>query len=204
MSKIPPQQLLDAVKSVLAPTKPRKFLESVDLQVNLKNYDTQKDKRFSGSLRLPNTCKPNMTVCIICDAQMEDIAKKDNLTTQTMDDLKKLNKNKKLVKKLCSQYDAFLAAESVIKTILRDARGQPEGEDPRHAVDGEVPAEEGSVPGHMRWPREDDRGGAAPEHRPDAQLPGVAPEEELAELEVGVPEVDHGHPSPYLLRNQGL
>jgi hypothetical protein len=49
MSKIPPQQLLDAVKSVLAPTKPRKFLESVDLQVNLKNYDTQKDKRFSGS-----------------------------------------------------------------------------------------------------------------------------------------------------------
>ena len=36
-----------------------------------------------------------------------------------MDDLKKLNKNKKLVKKMCSGFDAFLASESIIKTIPR-------------------------------------------------------------------------------------
>ena len=34
-----------------------------------------------------------------------------------MDDLKKLNKNKKQVKKLCNQYDAFLASDSLIKNI---------------------------------------------------------------------------------------
>ena len=33
--------------------------------------------------------------------------------------LKKLNKNKKLVKKLSKQYHAFLASESVIKQIPR-------------------------------------------------------------------------------------
>lgn len=33
--------------------------------------------------------------------------------------LKKLNKNKKLVKKLAKQYHAFLASESVIKQIPR-------------------------------------------------------------------------------------
>ena len=32
--------------------KPRKFLESVDLQIGLKNYDPQKDKRFSGTVKL--------------------------------------------------------------------------------------------------------------------------------------------------------
>jgi len=119
MSKISAQVLQDAIKEVLTKRKERKFLESIDLQVNLKNYDAQKDKRFAGTLRLPNICRPNMKVCIIADLQQEDQAKKQNLTTMNMEDLKKLNKNKKLVKKMCSQYDAFLASESIIKTIPR-------------------------------------------------------------------------------------
>jgi len=119
MSKIPPAQLMEAIQTILKDRKPRKFKESVDLQVNLKNYDPQKDKRFSGSLRLPNVCRPRMKVCVLCDLVHEDIAKKQGLITQNQDDLKKLNKNKKLVKKLCNQYDAFLASESIIKTIPR-------------------------------------------------------------------------------------
>lgn len=35
------------------------------------------------------------------------------------DDLKKLNKNKKLIKKLARKYDAFLASEALIKQIPR-------------------------------------------------------------------------------------
>ena len=34
-----------------AEEKKRKFLESVDLQIGLKNYDPQKDKRFSGTVK---------------------------------------------------------------------------------------------------------------------------------------------------------
>ena len=120
MSKIPPTVLSDAIKSIIdgAKTqKPRKFDESIDLQVNLKSYDVNRDKRFSGSIRLPNIARPRLSICIICDLQQEDIAKKQSLITQNMDDLKKLNKNKKLVKKFCSQYDYFLASESIIKTI---------------------------------------------------------------------------------------
>jgi len=119
MSKIPPQQMLEAIATILKERKPRKFVESVDLQVNLKNYDVQKDKRFAGSLRLPVTCRPRMTVACICDLAQVDAAKKAGLATMTMEDLKKLNKNKKLVKKFCSGYDAFLASESIIKTIPR-------------------------------------------------------------------------------------
>ena len=119
MSKIPPQQMLEAINQILTTRKERKFKESVDLQVNLKNYDVQKDKRFAGSLRLPVNCRPRMTVCVICDLAMVDTATKAGLAHQTMDDLKKLNKNKKLVKKMCAGYDAFLASESIIKTIPR-------------------------------------------------------------------------------------
>ena len=35
------------------------------------------------------------------------------------DDLKKLNKNKKLIKKLARKYDAFVASDSLIKQIPR-------------------------------------------------------------------------------------
>jgi large subunit ribosomal protein L10Ae len=119
MSKIPPAILLDAIKTILTERKPRKFTESIDLQVNLKNYDVAKDKRFAGQVRLPNACRPAMKVCVICDLIHEEQAKKQNLTSMNMEDLKKLNKNKKLVKKMCAGFDAFLASESIIKTIPR-------------------------------------------------------------------------------------
>ena len=119
MSKIPPQQLMESIQTILKDRKERKFKESIDLQVNLKNYDPQKDKRFSGSIKLPNTCRPRMTVCLICDLRDEDLAKKAGVPTQNQDELKKLNKNKKLVKKLCNQYDAFLCSEAIIKNVPR-------------------------------------------------------------------------------------
>eukprot|EP00757_Euglenozoa_sp_SAG-D1_P022263 gene22263-8805_t len=60
MSKLAPAQVQEAIKAVLdgAAEKKRNFKESVDLQVNLKNYDTQKDKRFSGTQRLKFVCRP--------------------------------------------------------------------------------------------------------------------------------------------------
>jgi len=119
MSKIPPAQLADAIKAIIGDRKQRKFTESIDLQVNLKNYDVNKDKRFSGSLRLPNICRPRLKVTVICDLAQEDQAKKAGLVVSNMEDLKKLNKNKKLVKKYCATADAFLASESIIKTIPR-------------------------------------------------------------------------------------
>lgn len=33
-----------------------RFLETVELQISLKNYDPQKDKRFSGTVRLAPFC----------------------------------------------------------------------------------------------------------------------------------------------------
>ena len=34
--------------------KKRNFTETIELQVTLKNYDPQRDKRFSGTFKLPN------------------------------------------------------------------------------------------------------------------------------------------------------
>jgi len=99
--------------------KNRKFTETVELQIGLKNYDPQRDKRFSGTVKLPHLPRPRMSICILADAADIDRAKLIELEYMSVDDLKKLNKNKKLVKKLAKKYDAFLASDALIKQIPR-------------------------------------------------------------------------------------
>ena len=48
--------------------KPRKFTETIELQIGLKNYDPQKDKRFSGTVKLPYMPRPQMKVCCLSAA----------------------------------------------------------------------------------------------------------------------------------------
>lgn len=87
--------LLEGSKS-----KPRKFMETIELQIGLKNYDPQKDKRFSGTVKLPYIPRPRMRVCVLGDVKHCEQAQAIQVDAKAVEDLKKLNKNKKLVKKL--------------------------------------------------------------------------------------------------------
>jgi len=120
-TKVSKEMLYECVNAVLDGSKanPRKFRETIELQVGLKNYDPQKDKRFSGTVKLKHIPKPKMKVCILGDQVHLDEAKEIGVPSMSADDLKKLNKDKKLVKKLAKKYDAFLASESLIKQIPR-------------------------------------------------------------------------------------
>ncbi|KAI3960400.1 hypothetical protein MKW98_017124 [Papaver atlanticum] len=64
-----------------------------------------KEKRFSGSVRLPHIPHPKMKVCMLGDAYI-------GLDHMDVEGLKRLNKNKKLVKKFAKKYHDFLASEA--------------------------------------------------------------------------------------------
>ncbi len=51
MSKINPEFLKKAISEMLTERKQRKFVETVELQVGLRDYDPE--KRFTGTVRLP-------------------------------------------------------------------------------------------------------------------------------------------------------
>ena len=102
-----------------APETKRNFLQTIELQIGLKNYDPQRDKRFAGSVRLPHVPKPKMTVCVLGDQVHCDQAQALGIPFMSVEDLKKLNKNKKLVKNLAKSYDAFIASDVLIKQIPR-------------------------------------------------------------------------------------
>jgi large subunit ribosomal protein L10Ae len=58
-----------------------------------------------------------MKICMLGDAAHIEKANAINLASMDAEALRKLNKNKKLVKKLAKQYDQFVASPSLIKQI---------------------------------------------------------------------------------------
>jgi len=121
MAKIPGDHLKTCVSTVLseAVEKKRGFLETLELQIGLKNYDPQKDKRFAGNIKLPHIPRPKMKVCVLGDAFHCEKAQGLGLDFKNADGLKNFNKNKKLIKKFAKKYHAFVASESLIKQIPR-------------------------------------------------------------------------------------
>jgi len=121
MSKLNVEGLKTAITTILATAeeKKRKFVETVELQIGLKDYDTQRDKRFSGVVKLPHVPRPRMKICVLGDANHCDTAQKLDMPFKSVDDLKKLNKNKKMVKKLARSFDAFMASQALIPQIPR-------------------------------------------------------------------------------------
>ena len=130
MSKIDAEILENAVSRILAYSageditvgedtikgKKRNFLETIDMQVGLKNIDPTKDKRFNGVYKLPKCPRPKMKICLLgTEADCERAT--GIVDTMNEEAMKKLNKNKKLVKKLAKKYDAFIASKTLIKKI---------------------------------------------------------------------------------------
>eukprot|EP00439_Symbiodinium_sp_Y106_P067520 s2135_g11.t1 len=166
MSKLNIDNLKKGIAGILegSKEKQRKFLETVELQIGLKDYDTQRDKRFAGTIKLPHVPRPRLKVCVLGDAVHCEQAQRANIPFKsveecqntkllaslsiravstlvqglgwlsvrfrlpcvlvsivraTQQDLKKLNKNKKMVKKLADSFDAFLASQVLIPQIPR-------------------------------------------------------------------------------------
>eukprot|EP00475_Leptophrys_vorax_P041324 TRINITY_DN77903_c0_g1_i1.p1 TRINITY_DN77903_c0_g1~~TRINITY_DN77903_c0_g1_i1.p1 ORF type:complete len:224 (-),score=79.09 TRINITY_DN77903_c0_g1_i1:172-843(-) len=122
MSKIQNAVVKEAIAEILKfsnETKKRKFTETIELQIALKNYDPARDKRVGGSVRLPKAPKPKSRVCVLGDQRHLNEAKAVGIDHMSEDDLGKFNRNKKLVKKFAAKYDTFLASPALIKKIPR-------------------------------------------------------------------------------------
>merc|ERR1712137_802691 len=63
----PAVQTIDKMLKYSLEEKKRNFVETVELQIGLKNYDPQRDKRFSGTIKLPSPCKNKMKFCVLGD-----------------------------------------------------------------------------------------------------------------------------------------
>lgn len=118
-AKINNAAVADGITELRKIMKARKFTETIELQIGLKDYDPQKDKRFVGSVRLPNNPRPNLKICIIADEKHKDeVAKsKIDIDVVDLDYLKKFNKDKKLIKGWAKKYSLLIASDTVLKKV---------------------------------------------------------------------------------------
>jgi large subunit ribosomal protein L10Ae len=94
--------LVSAIKEILKfakETKKRKFVETVELQVGLKNFDFAREKKFSGSVVLPYRTKTKMSFVIIGDQKHVDEATALQIPHIDSEGLQKFKKDKKKIKK---------------------------------------------------------------------------------------------------------
>ena len=119
MSKISNDLVREAIAKSLDDRKKRKFVETFDLQVMLRDYDPNKDKRFNSSYPLDYNCRSNMKVCLVGTVNHIDEAKKLGLDFKSLDDLKKFNKEAKEIKKWARKYDVLIVSESIAKNVTR-------------------------------------------------------------------------------------
>lgn len=122
MSKIRNDVLREAVRAIQKRSlvdKKRKFVETIELQVRLKGYNIQKDKRFIGQMKLPYVIRPNLRIGILGDQLHNEQAQAAGIPFYDTQTLTNFNKEKKTIKYWAKKHHLFLASENVIKTLNR-------------------------------------------------------------------------------------
>jgi large subunit ribosomal protein L1 len=101
--------------------KTRKFVESVDVIVNLKNVNLKDpNKRFNNEIELPYAVDPNPALCFFVDGDQLNEANSlqvDALDKNKMDDFNKLEKAAK--RNFVNKYDFFIASTEMMKNVAK-------------------------------------------------------------------------------------
>ena len=123
----------DALKYLRENSKQRKFAQSVDLIINLKNIDLKKpENKFSKEVLLPNGCGKEISVGIISDKISGAVTKAD---------IETFEKDKKKLKQFTKQYD-FTIAEAPLMPLVGKVLGRhlaPRGRMPKLLPPGRNP-----------------------------------------------------------------
>ncbi len=141
------QHLIDVMKKLQAESKQRKFLESVELAVNLKDIDLSNPKnRIQEEIVLPNGRGKQIKVGVFGSSEMAVKAKGVADVIIQPDEIETLASNKAKARKFAGQSDFFLAEAPLMPTIgkrlgvVLAPRGKmpkpiPPGSDPKAAVE---------------------------------------------------------------------
>ncbi|MBI4344514.1 MAG: 50S ribosomal protein L1 [Euryarchaeota archaeon] len=110
--------VLKAVEGMKTSSPKRKFRQSVDLALTLKELDMSKpENRINEELVLPNGRGKEIKVGVIADGELALQAKKVADTVIMREELEELAKDKKAAKKLANGHDFFVAQSDMMSMI---------------------------------------------------------------------------------------
>ena len=110
-------QLEEMIKKSKETTKKRKFKQSVEMIVVLKDIDVKKGFALNEVVQIPKTNSP-ATVCVMATGDMGQKAKQANADAVVgTDELDKFATNKRESRKFINKYDFFLADTQVMPIV---------------------------------------------------------------------------------------
>ena len=107
-----------AIEDALTTDKKRKFVESVEVAINLRDVDLQNpQKRINAEVALPHGRGRPARVAVFAQGEMAVISKKIVDTVISPDQIEDLSDNKREEKKLADKFDFFVAETGLMATI---------------------------------------------------------------------------------------
>jgi large subunit ribosomal protein L1 len=110
-------KILEALKKVRASPKKRKFSQSIDLTVNLKDFDTKREAKVEDFITLPHGRGKDAKVCALIGAEMKAQAK-DCDKVILVDDFGNYS-NPRKARKLARSYDFFIGQATLMPQIAQ-------------------------------------------------------------------------------------
>ena len=124
MAHLHQETLHKAISDILAASneKKRGFTETIELQIKLRGYIINKDKRFVGSIKLPHIIRPNVRIGVLGNkihCEQAQALNDKNISAYDLATLQSFNKEKKVVKKWTRRHHLFIASADVINQVNR-------------------------------------------------------------------------------------
>lgn len=114
------QDILKAIKEIKEKSPKKKFSQTLDLQIVLKDLDLKKQEhKVDLFLTLPKGLGKKLKLCALIDKPLESIAKDAKIDMILKEEFIKYGKDKKLTKKLTNQYDFFIAQANIMGEVAK-------------------------------------------------------------------------------------
>ena len=114
------QELKSAIEKMKEDSPSRKFVESIDLAINLKDVNLlDPSKRFQMEVNLPHPLGKEIKICVL--AEGAHLVEAESIASRVIskEELDNISREPKLTKRLAQEYDYFIATASLMPTIGR-------------------------------------------------------------------------------------
>ena len=140
------KEILEAIKQLKEKSPKKQFTQSIDLVVNLQQYDLKKNEKLDFYVTLPHPRSKKVKLGAFVDAQLAQQAKKFFDVIITKEEFPKWINNKKEQKKLASEHDYFVAQVELMANMagifgkILGARGKMPNPKAGCVVPGNIPS----------------------------------------------------------------
>ncbi|MHA1303547.1 MAG: 50S ribosomal protein L1 [Candidatus Heimdallarchaeaceae archaeon] len=115
------QQFIEIIEKVKEQSPPRKFLESIDMAINLKDVNLKNPaNRFQIDVLLPHPVNKEIKLCVFGDgAQLVEARELGVSRVIDRKELENISRDPKQMKKIAQEYDFFIASAPLMPIIGR-------------------------------------------------------------------------------------